>query len=456
MSKPNVVQLAACVLATALSFVRGSAAEEPVTSAIPAVERIGLDNGLSVVFAPDPQLHDVSVVVAYAAGRADDPTGMEGLAHVTEHVIFGASREAPVSTLVAAGATNLNAHTRFDDTTFEETVPREALDRALWLEAARMTAAPSCATDAGTARERAVVAEEYRENGHGTGALPTPLFEGVWDEFFPAWHPYHLTVDELTTLGRIGAADVRAFAATWYRPNNATLVVIGNFDEPSAARLVRTYFGAIPRNQVPARPELPPVPPPGDLWIDVEALVTHAQAIVAWRAPTVDEATPAALELGLTVLNGPHGPLREFVRPGGPALEADLSLLPGSAGSLVLLRIVPHAGVPLADVLPAIQRAVSRASEELTEADVDLARTARSEHLLMDLETSMGRAMLFATADVHGRAVDEYADLGAAAVTRTMRQVFVREGRVTMVVRPPTRSLFGSPAVLLHRERLLP
>jgi zinc protease len=108
----------------------------------PAIEEHHLANGLRVVLAPDDTLSDVSLVVRYEAGQGDDPDGREGLAHVTEHVLFGAFRHgAHAKLLLQAGASNLNAHTGLDSTSFEETVSPEALDLALWLEGAGMATA---------------------------------------------------------------------------------------------------------------------------------------------------------------------------------------------------------------------------------------------------------------------------------------------------------------------------
>src|SRR5579862_4400292 len=114
----------------------------PASAAAPAIEEHRLPNGLRVVLAPDGGLDDVSVVVRYAVGSADDPPGREGLAHLVEHMMFDGSKHVPKGEhgrlLEAAGAWGMNARTSPDATTYFETVPSNQLPLVLWLESDRM------------------------------------------------------------------------------------------------------------------------------------------------------------------------------------------------------------------------------------------------------------------------------------------------------------------------------
>ena len=157
------VSRAASVLLAGLSFARfAEGGGSP-----PVVEERRLANGLRVVLAPDDTLSDVSLIVRYEAEQGDDPDGKEGLAHVTEHVLFGAFRRgAHAKLLLQAGASNVNAHTSLDFTSFEETLPPEALDLALWLEGARMATAADALDESAVVRERTVVGHEYLQYGY--------------------------------------------------------------------------------------------------------------------------------------------------------------------------------------------------------------------------------------------------------------------------------------------------
>jgi predicted Zn-dependent peptidase len=421
----------------------------------PPIQEDRLANGLRVVLAPDDSVSDVSLVVRYEAGHGDDPDGREGLAHVTEHVVFGAFRHgAHAKLLLQAGATNLNAHTSFDATWFEETVPPEALDLALWLEGARMATATDDVDEAEVVRERTVAGHEYRQygGGHEFGWL----FELEFDELFPEWHPYHFARDALGALDRIRPTDVRAFARTWYGPNNASLVLAGRFDAGRALDLVKRYFGPISRGPVPPRPILPPIPAPGNLWLDVEARVTHPMATMAWRGPMADTPEDRAITVAAEALTAsPGGLARRFVNDDAGALRITVREMSATAGSAFAVSIEPTAGVSLADLLPKVQAAIAAFPDQLAEVDLARLKKRMSDQRLLGLETSMGRALRLAGSH-RGAAwgIDEYDRVDRASVVDSMRRFLAPEQRVTMVVRPATRQLFGVPAVLLHRDRM--
>jgi predicted Zn-dependent peptidase len=185
----------------------------------PPIEEHHLANGLRVVLAPDDTMSDVSVVVRYEAGQADDPDGREGLAHVTEHVLFGAFRHgAHAKLLLQVGASNLNAHTGLDFTSFEETVSPEALDLALWLEGARMATAADAVDETEVVRERTVAGLEYRQYGHGGRGLLA-------------------LIDPCDAARRIEAVapdDVRAVMRMYFAEKRLGVVVIAREDQLDA------------------------------------------------------------------------------------------------------------------------------------------------------------------------------------------------------------------------------
>ena len=307
-------------------------------------------------------------------------------------------------------------------------------------------------------RERTVAGLEYRQYGHGARGLFAlgPLFEAEWDELYPEWHPYHFARDAIAALDRIDAADVRAFAATWYRPNNASLVLAGHFEPGRALDLVQKYFGRIPAHATPLRPALPPLPAPGNLWLDVEALVTHPVAIIAWRGPTSHAHEDRALTVAARLLIAPHGALGSaFLNDDTGALHITVHKMSSVASAVLAVGVEPREGVSLAKLLPAVQSAMAAAPDRVTEGDVADARKRLSDEQLLTLETSMGRALRLA--DPHGKAswgIDDYDSVDRAGVVDSMRRFLAPEQRVTMVVRPAMRPLFGERAVLLHRDRM--
>ena len=145
-----------------------------------------LGNGLRVLLAPDPSLDDVTVFVRYDVGSSDDPTGKDGLAHLTEHMMFEGSEHVPKGAywrwLNRAGATSINGVTSFDTTTYFATVPPEALPLVFWLESDRMGFVASRIQPAALDHERELVPR--RDRRQIRGRLPrrppgSPLERGL-------------------------------------------------------------------------------------------------------------------------------------------------------------------------------------------------------------------------------------------------------------------------------------
>ncbi|HEX8233897.1 MAG TPA: pitrilysin family protein [Caulobacteraceae bacterium] len=211
-----------------------------------------LANGLKVFTSREAGTSNVSVQVWYHVGGKDDPQGRSGFAHLFEHLLFKSTRNMPSEFLDRltedVGGYN-NASTHDDLTNYYEVVPAEHLERLLWAEADRMQ---SLVVDEASFRsEREVVKEEYRQ-----GVLADPygrLFVALPAATFTA-HPYRRSViGDIAQLDAATLEDVKAFHATYYRPDNAALIVVGNFDQARLDRWVDQYFGPVraPKTPIP-------------------------------------------------------------------------------------------------------------------------------------------------------------------------------------------------------------
>ncbi len=212
-----------------------------------------LANGLKVYGMPDPNTANVSVQVWYDVGSKDDPVGRSGFAHLFEHIMFKATKNMPAETLDRltedVGGFN-NASTYDDFTNYYQVVPANHLERILWAEAERMG---SLVVDEAIFKsERDVVKEEYRQR-----ILASPygkLFGLYIAQANFAVHPYGRPgIGSIEDLDAATVEDVRAFHATYYRPDNAVLVVAGNFDQAQFDKWVDQYFGplATPKRAIP-------------------------------------------------------------------------------------------------------------------------------------------------------------------------------------------------------------
>ena len=239
--------VAALLLATAAPCAFAQPAPRASTAAVPPLpfrERT-LANGLRVFSAVDPTTPNVTVQVFYNVGGKDDPEHRSGFAHLFEHMMFKATRDMPSEDMDRltedVGGFN-NASTADDVTNYFEVIPANHLERLLWAEAERMSSLK--VDQAAFTSERAVVEEELRQRvlADPYGRLQSLL---VPESSFQV-HPYKRPViGSIEDLDAATLADVQAFHATYYRPDNADLIVIGNFDPATLDRWVDRYFADI-------------------------------------------------------------------------------------------------------------------------------------------------------------------------------------------------------------------
>ncbi|BCS32750.1 peptidase M16 [Luteitalea sp. TBR-22] len=248
--------LAACVVAGA--FVTPTQA----TSVRPPAFKFDdytLPNGLRVILLEDHSTPIVHVTLWYHVGSKDEKPGRTGFAHLFEHMMFKGSRnvqpEAHTSYIASVGGQS-NAYTTEDTTVFWQTVPAQYLPLTLWLEADRMA---SLRVEESTFKtEREVVKEERRQRVENQPY--GRLSEIIYDKAFTT-HPYkHPVIGSMADLEAASIDDVREFHRTYYRPDNALLVIAGDFDPAIARQLVEKEFskvekptGTVPRN-IPAEP----------------------------------------------------------------------------------------------------------------------------------------------------------------------------------------------------------
>ena len=255
--------LAALLLAASAPAALAQPAPRASTAAVPPLrfrERT-LANGLHVFSAVDRTTPNVTVQVFYDVGGKDDPEHRSGFAHLFEHMMFKATRDMPSEYMDRltedVGGFN-NASTADDLTNYFEVIPANHLERLLWAEAERMSSLK--VDQAAFTSERAVVEEELRQRvlADPYGRLQSLL---VPEASFQV-HPYKRPViGSIEDLDAATLADVQAFHATYYRPDNANLIVIGNFDPATLDRWVDGYFGAIGHPAAPV-PRVTAVEPP--------------------------------------------------------------------------------------------------------------------------------------------------------------------------------------------------
>jgi zinc protease len=218
-----------------------------------------LTNGLKVVLLEDHSAPIVHAELWYHVGSKNEKPGRTGFAHLFEHMMFKGSKnvepEGHPSWISSVGGQS-NATTNEDATIYWQTFPAQYLPLVLWLEADRM--ATLRIDEAVFKNEREVVKEERRMriDNQPYGRLN----EIVYDQAFTV-HPYkHPTIGSMKDLEAASIEDVRDFFRTFYVPNNATLVLSGDFDSKEALAMVERYLGRVPRSTKPVPRDIPKEP----------------------------------------------------------------------------------------------------------------------------------------------------------------------------------------------------
>ncbi len=223
------------------------------------VHTLELSNGLHAILAERHDSPVVTVEVWYHVGSKNEVPGKTGFAHLFEHLMFDGTSDVPADQfsnyIIGSGGID-NAYTNVDTTVFWETVPASALPMALWLEADRMRNLDI--NQRVFDNERQVVKEERRmrfdNQPYGD------VIETLYAHAFRV-HPYHhLAIGSMEDLDHASLPEVRTFYDTYYVPNNATVVVVGDCSIKDAEGLVKKYFGAIPRG-APIVRDIPREPP---------------------------------------------------------------------------------------------------------------------------------------------------------------------------------------------------
>jgi zinc protease len=379
-----------------------SAAPAPLSSTAPialpplALRERRLPNGLHVVSVPDRASATVSVQVWYRVGGKDDPEGRSGFAHLFEHMMFKSTRHMPnemFDRLTEDVGGNNNAFTAEDMTAYQSEVPSNHLERILWAEAERL--ANLNVDQPNLDSERAVVQEELRQR-----VLADPygrLFNALPIEQF-AQHPYKRpVVGSIEDLAAATLEDVQRFHATYYRPDNAVLIVVGDFDPPQLDGWVDRYFGplkkpdaAIPRVTVkePLRQ--------ADRRVSLHGPNVPLPAVaVLWQGPHAAHADAAAYDIASALLSaGDSSRLNEALVYRAQAAQAVgfATELYADAGMLAAYAIAASKE-PLPRLEAALLREITRlATGPIRPAELDKVRTQLLTSVLVGRQTPQGKA----------------------------------------------------------------
>jgi zinc protease len=345
----------------------------------PEIRRHRLQNGLRIVTAPDSRVPVVGVSLTYAVGSAHEARQRSGFAHLFEHMMFQGSAnlaETEHLRMIESVGGWATAYTSWDSTVYLDTVPSNQLALALWMEADRMATLAQAITQESLDNQRAVVKNERRANVDNVpyGTAEDDLFAMA----FPDGHPYaHSMWGAMRDLDAASLEDVRSFFNSFYVPNNAVLVLVGDFEVEPALEMVDRYFGSIA-----AGPE--PAPVDGALPLDLDAPIRREAVVdvpvprlfMACRVPPFGtDAWDVPDLVGDLLISGRASRLqRRLVRElrVADAVEAATYLLIGGV-SLLEIDVTASEGTEPAEVEAALAAELDRLAGEPPD-DQELAR----------------------------------------------------------------------------------
>ncbi|MEO6865149.1 MAG: pitrilysin family protein [Gemmatimonadaceae bacterium] len=390
-------------LALLFSVVGTSAAQKPRSSLprIP-VESYQLPNGLTVLLSVDHSAPVVAVDVEHHVGSKNEEVGRTGFAHLFEHVMFTGSGHVPYGMhdkyTEGVGGSN-NGSTNNDKTNFFEQVPSNYLETEIWLESDRMGWLLDALDLAKLNAQRDVVKNERRQSYDNR---PYGRVGEIMDaEMYPAGHPYHWPViGSMTDLSAASESDVKAFYNKWYAPNNAVLVIAGDFDPAQAKAWIKQYFGPIPRGPAITRPVVAASHLDAPKRFVYEDHVALPELFIEWPGSGVQSRDRAALSVMGAIISGDRTQwlTKEFVYDRKWASSISLRPEMNENAGTVGLTVVPIPGVDLTKLESAIDSTINRfraqgpTAEEMKKATASIEFGAYNR-----LQSMLGKAITLAS-----------------------------------------------------------
>jgi zinc protease len=421
-------------------------------------EKYVLDNGLQVIIHEDHSDPIVHVDVTYHVGSAREEPGRSGFAHFFEHMMFQGSDnvadEEHFKTVSESGGT-LNGTTNKDRTNYFETLPSNQLERALWLEADRMGFLLDAVTQEKFEVQRATV---KNERGQSYDNRPYGLVgEKVMQAQYPQTHPYHWpTIGYLEDLDAANVDDLKRFFLRWYGPNNAALTVAGDVDPSEVLKLVKKYYGTIPRGTEVVADKQKPVVLKEDRYISYEDNIRFPLLQFSYATVPNFHADEAPLDVLSDILGGSENSLfyKNFQKS-QMAIQASVQHPCQELAGQFQLTVLPYPGKTLVEMEEMIRATlVEFETRGVNEDDLKRFRSSFESNLISGLETVSGKASSLASYQyVHNnpnyvaKDLKRYMEVTAEDVMRVFKTYIKGQKAVILSVYPK-----GQPQLVAKQD----
>jgi len=409
------------------------------------VERFSMPNGLRILVQRDTSAPVVCLQSWVRVGSRFEKEGKTGICHLFEHLMFGETETMPHGAfdraLEEAGA-ETNAGTYLDWTYYTQSLPKEALELSLRLEAERLTRL--VLREPQVASEREVVANErrLRVDDDIDGTANELLYKTAFEK-----HGYGIpTIGWMQDIEGFTPEDCVAFYKTYYAPNNVTLVVSGDVEIPQLLELVDRHYGSLPSSVIPPEEQRPEPPQKGERRVVIQKPTATHKLAIGYKAPALADPDHAALSVLAEILFGGRGSRIHRALIQKAEVASDIRGYVGTFKDPSLFDIWlgargEHTGE---DLLRLFDEQVAKViADGVTEAELDKAKARLELSALQPLETVSGRAEtlgLYDTVLGNPAAVfDKLAEerrVTQADVLRVARKYLDREARTIIAVEP--------------------
>ena len=424
----------------------------PAADAPPPVKivRHELPNGLKVLLSEDHSRPVINLQVWYHVGSKDEKTGGTGFAHLFEHMMFRGSKNVGPEEhmrLVREAGGEVNAYTSFDVTVYWETVPSNYLERMLWLEADRLASLD--VSQENFTKEREVVKEERRMRFENPpyGNLLIDVLENTYQQY-----PYkHAPIGSMDDLNKASIEDVRAFHSLYYVPNNATLVLVGDFDGKEAIGWIEKYFATIPAGK--EIPRVKATEPAQAKHAEVTKTYPNAplDAVVsAYKLPPMTNPDRYALEIASAILSdGESSRLyRKLVYDEQTAVAASGEGFFLEGPSLFFGMAVANQGKNIKELVTSFQMILEQmrtkpvSNEELAKAkNKMLAGAITGRQTVQSKADAIGRAaVMMGNPELVNSEIENYRRVSAADIQRVMQKYIVPGNETRIFIHPGGRA----------------
>ncbi len=409
------------------------------------IDRHRLDNGLTVLCVVDPSAPVICYQTWFAVGSRHERQGKTGIAHLFEHLMFNESEGFAYGELdrrlEEAGAES-NAATFLDWTYYHENLPKEALALVIELESDRLQRL--VLREPQLESEREVVMNERRQtvDDDVDGAVTELLYSHAFSTHGYRWP----TIGTMEDIQRLSLEDCRRFYGTYYAPNNATLVVVGDVDPAELLALVEERYGSIPAATIPVEDARPEPPQTSERRVETHQPTETSKLAIGYKSPAMGDVDHAPLVLLNEILFGGRGSRihRALVQRQEVASEVGGYVGNFRDPSLWDMYLTAHAGLSPDDVLAALDRELDALDRQSPSEDELVRARSRIElATLQGLETAGGKAehigfgeLVLADPAALWSRLEVYARVTRDDLLRVARRYLRREARTVIAVHP--------------------